>query len=83
MVYIIYEIVFPEHLKNIERDGYYTKTEYRGVLVELDKNGVDTRHPSFESAVQEIQQKKEKLKNLKLTILPILQIGWDGEVYTY
>lgn len=81
MIYTIYVMIQPSHLKEIETDGYYPKTIYRYVLEKLDVSGVDEEHPTMESAVTEIQNKKDLLKHLKLTIIPIISISWDGEVY--
>ena len=33
----------------------------------------------MESAVAEIHSKKELLKHLKMTIIPVLSVSWDGE----
>jgi hypothetical protein len=35
----------------------------------------------MESAIAEIHNKKDLLKHLQLTIIPVLTITWDGEVY--
>lgn len=82
MRYIIYVMTYPSHLKEIEQDGYYQKTVYRAVLERLDITGVEYEHSSMEGAIAEIHSKREKLKHLELTILPILQISYDGEIIT-
>ena len=81
MKYTIYEMIQPEHLKEIKPDGYYRKTIYRDVLQKLDVYGVEKEHPTMESAIAEIHNKKDLLKHLQLTIIPVLTITWDGEVY--
>ena len=68
MKYIIYEMVKPSHLKEIEPDGYYQKTIYRDVLQKLDVSGVEEEHLTLESAISEIHNKKEKLKHSYTTI---------------
>ena len=80
MKYIIYEMIQPSHLKEIEHDGYYQKTIYRDVLQKLDVSGVEEEHSTMESAIAEIHNKKDLLKHLQLTIIPVLSISWDGEV---
>ncbi len=75
MKYVIYEMVQPSHLKEIEQDGYYQKTIYRDILQRLDVRGVEEEHDSMEQAVAEINDKKEKLKYLKLTILPTISVS--------
>jgi len=80
MKYIIYEMVQPDCLKTIERDGYYPKTIDRHVLEELNIHGVQEKHPTMESAIAEINDKKDKLKHLQLTVLPVLSIDWEGEI---
>ena len=73
-------MIQPSFLKEVERDGYDLKTTYRDVLQELDVRGVEAEHSTMESAVAEILDKKELLKSLKLTILPVFNIHWDGEI---
>ena len=35
---------------------------------------------TLEMAMSEIVSKKDKLKHLELTILPVVTVSWDGEV---
>ena len=81
MKYTIYEMIQPSHLKEIKPDGYYQKTIYRDVLQKLDISGVEEEHSTMEGAIAEINNKKDLLKHLRLTIIPILEISYDGEVY--
>jgi len=81
MKYIIYEMIQPEEIKKIVPDGYYEKTIYRDVLQKLQKPNVEAEHPTMESAINEITTKKEHLKHLTLTILPVFTILYDGEIY--
>jgi len=81
MKYIIYEMVQPSHLKEIEPDGYHQKTIYRDVLQKLDVPQVEEEHATMEDAVAEIHNKKDFLKHLTLTIIPVFTINWDGEVH--
>ncbi|MCK9544034.1 MAG: hypothetical protein M0R03_18600 [Novosphingobium sp.] len=81
MKYIIYEMITPEHLKKVVPEGYgYTKTLYRNVLEKLDVSGVESEHQTLEMAMAEIVSKKDKLKQLELTILPVVTVSWDGQV---
>lgn len=73
-------MIQPSHLKEIEQDGYYQKTVYRDVLQKLDVSGVEEEHPTMESALAEIQNKKDLLKHLRMTIIPVLSVSCDGEV---
>lgn len=73
-------MIQPSHLKEIDPYDYYRKTIYRDVLQKLDVFGVEEEHQTMESAVAEIHSKKDLLKNLQLTIIPVLVISWDGEV---
>lgn len=81
MKYTIYKMIKPSHLKEIEPDGYHQQTIYRDVLEKLDIFGVEEEHLTMESAITEIHNKKDLLKHLQLTIIPVLTISWDGEVY--
>lgn len=74
-------MITPEHLQTVMQEGYgYTKTLYRNVLEKLDVSGVEAEHTTMESAIAEIHNKKELLKHLNMTILPVLSVSWDGEV---
>ncbi len=81
MKYIIYEMVQPPQLTEVEFDGFYIKNLYREVLERLDIPGFEEEHSTMESAIAEIHSKKEQLKHLRLTILPVFSISWDGEVF--
>ncbi len=80
MNYVIYELVQPSLLKKTEQDGYYLKTTYMDVLQRLNVPHVKEEHPTMESAIAEIQNNKEHLKHLQLTILPVIRVSWDGEI---
>lgn len=80
MKYVIYEMIQPEHLQKTVYKGYGHKTVYRNVLEELDVVGVESTHPTIESAISEIIANKDKLKQLELTILPKIRIAFDGEI---
>jgi predicted transcriptional regulator len=80
MKYTIYQLIQPDHLREIKHTGRYTETIYREVLEELDIDGVEAEHQTLEMAMSEIVSYKNKLKNLKLTILPVVQINWEGEI---
>ena len=74
-------MITPEHLQKTVLDGYDTKTLYRNVLEKIDVSGVEAEHQTLEMAIAEIISKKDKLKHLELTIIPVVTISWDGEVY--
>lgn len=82
MEYIIYELVVIDHLHGSKDTGYgRTSTIDRLVLEEVDVIGVESKHSTSESAMAEIALKKDKLKGRKLTVMPIISINWDGEIY--
>lgn len=80
MKYTIYEMVRPSILAETEYHGYYIETVYRDVLEILNVSGVEEEHLTLESAVAEIESKKEVLKGLRLTILPVFEISYNGEI---
>jgi len=81
MKYIIYEMVSPEHLQKTIQEGYGSvKTLYRNVLERIDVSGVESEHETLEMAMAEIVSKKDKLKQMELTILPFISVDWDGEI---
>ena len=80
MKYTIYKIKDPEHLQIIIPDGCHQKVVSRSVLEKLDESFIESEHDTMEAAIEEIKNKKYKLKWTKLTILPVIDIGWNGEV---
>jgi hypothetical protein len=78
MKYVIYEMVQLDFLQKTEPDGYYMKTRRREVLEILDESGVYSDHNTYEEAMKEISDNSGKLSSKKLTILPVIDIGWDG-----
>ena len=80
MKYIIYELVQPAVLKEINTEDWHPKTIERTVLERLSVYGVEEEHPTLESALSEIADKKELLKHLTLTVIPIISIRRDGEI---
>lgn len=81
MRYIIYEMVQPDCIKDRYRDGYHKGIVPRHVLEKVDEPRMESEHPTMEAAITEIHLNKERLKHKQLTIIPVLTIGWDGEVY--
>ena len=81
MKYKIYELVKPEHLQKKEVDGYDLKTITRSVLQEMDYSShLDNDYSTIEEAVQAINQNIESVKYKELTILPVINVSWDGSV---
>lgn len=84
MGYKIYELVTPEHLQSVEQDGYYLKTISRYVLEELDINifgSVDNNYDTVIDAVKAIEKNKEKLKGKELTVVPVINVDYEGHIY--
>lgn len=81
MRYIIYEIVQPDCVKDVNRDGYHISIIKRHVLEKVDEPRMESEHPTMEAAIAEIHLNKERLKHKQLTIIPVLTIRWDGDVY--
>lgn len=81
MRYIIYEMVQPEYLQRLDEEGYRQKVIKRHVLEKVDEPRMESEHPTMEAAIAEIHLNKERLKHKQLTIIPVLNIRWDGEVY--
>lgn len=81
MKYIIYQLVQPEHLSRISHEGYRPAVVERTILEKLSIAGVKEEHDTMESALAEIAAKADDLKNLELTIIPVISINWDGEIH--
>jgi hypothetical protein len=48
--------------------------------VDIDRYGFEECHESIESAMNEIEKYSDDLKSKTLTIIPIINISYDGEV---
>ena len=75
MRYIIYELT-----KSIEPRVEYKDYLYTEVLERLDAFPIEEEHLTMESAIETIEKNKERLKHKRLTILPIYNIDWEGEI---
>ena len=82
MKFQIFELVEPSILKKHEPDGYHMKSIQRIILQDVDINrfGFEEKHESIESAMNEIEEYSDDLKSKTLTIIPIINIDYDGEV---
>lgn len=80
MKYIIYKLLQPQVLKEINTDDWHPKTIERTVLERLNIYDVEEEHATLESALAEINNKKESLKHLTLTVIPVISINWNGEI---
>lgn len=82
MKFQIFELVEPPILKKYEPDGYHMKSIQGIILQDVDINryGFEEIHESIESAINEIEKYSDDLKTKTLTIIPIIQISYDGEV---
>lgn len=79
MKYIIYELVSSKEPR-IEYRNYSTEVIYSEVLEKLDLTLIEEEHLTMESAIKTIEENKERLKLKKLTILPIYEINWEGNI---
>ena len=77
MKYIIYEM--DSNVENVP-DGYHWSQKYRYTLLRLDISSIEDKHDSLESALSEIERNKDLLKFKKLTIIPVIDISWNGEM---
>ncbi len=80
MKYVIYQLIDPDSLREWKERGYNSTVIYRSVLEKLNDPRVEEEHPTMEAALAEITNKKDELKQLTLTILPIITVGYDGEI---
>ena len=78
MKYKVYKMVKPEHLQKTEPDGYYMKDITRCVLEEVDE--IYGEYYSMEEAMTAIRENAINLKYSELTILPVININFNGEV---
>ena len=82
MKFQIFELVEPPILKKHEPDGYHMKS-IQGIIlqdVDIDRYGFEEIHDSIDLAINEIEKYSDDLKSKTLTIIPIINIDYDGEV---
>ena len=82
MKFQIFELVKPSILKKYEPDGYHMKS-IQGIIlqdVDIDRYGFEEIHDSIDLAINEIEKYSDDLKSKTLTIIPIINIDYDGEV---
>lgn len=77
MTYKIYKLIGKS--KTVP-DGYNMTTIERYKLEEISEWGMDNNYDTAEAAYADIVKNKDNLKSKTLTILPIVNINWDGEV---
>ena len=82
MKYKIYKIVSPSLLRRFDDGNYFHSIVNRYVLEEVDITGVTDEHPTFDSAVKELEEKAKlfRMEGKKLTILPIIEIDYQGNI---
>lgn len=82
MKYQIFELVGPSILHKYEPNGYHMKSTQGIVLqdVDIDRFGFEECHESIESAMNEIEEYSNDLKSKTLTIIPIINIDYNGEI---
>lgn len=86
MKYVIYQITAPFILKETESDGYHLREVEQFALrkIEGDFEILQSEHTTFLKAEQEILIKAstnpKEFKHLKLTILPIFEFDWKGNL---
>ena len=83
MKYVIYQLIQPDQLNSIDASDYRPTIIHRDFLEELNVPWVESTHQAFDSALNHIQLNADKLKHLKLTILPIIEISWDGSIRNF
>ena len=77
MSYKIYELIGKE---KHEPDGYNMKTITTYKLKEINEWEMQNSYINIQDAYKDIEKHKELLKSKILTILPIVNINWDGEI---
>lgn len=81
MTYKIHKLVEPTHLSVQEDEGYSTRTVYRRVLEELNGHFQwNNEFGSIEQAYTFIKENSEHFKCMELTVIPVIDVNWDGEV---
>jgi hypothetical protein len=86
MKYKIMEIVKPEILNNLLIKDRFEEHNIHSILKDVDiyssklNSSVKIIHNSIEEAYDEIVKHKDVLKQMKLTIIPIIRIDYEGEI---
>lgn len=75
-------MISPDIFVRKEMVDHYLETFYQYVLEEIKVNGVKSRHEFVDSALSEIKLHGKELSNRKLTILPVIDIDYEGKIST-
>ena len=80
MHYEIHQLVSPTQLQRKEMYGNSVVTSPRLVLEPLQLVGIVRNHLTIESAIEEITKNKAFLKDMNLTIVPVISVDQNGEI---
>lgn len=81
MKYVIHRLVTPQSIQRTEMISMSKMVTNRIVMEILNLQGINSVHDTMEEAVAEIEKHSMGLKNMNLTIIPIIWVDDSGKVY--
>ena len=80
MKYVIHRLVTPQSIQRTEMISMSKMVTNRIVMEILNLQGINSVHDTMEEALEEIKKHSQGLKNMNLTIIPIIWIDENGKM---
>lgn len=80
MKYVIHRLVTPQSIQRTEMISMSKMVTNRIVMEILNLQGINSVHNTMQEALDEIEKHSQGLKNMNLTIIPIIWIDENGKM---
>lgn len=80
MKYVIHRLVTPQSIQRTEMISMSKMVTNRIVMEILNLQGINSVHNTMQEALDEIEKHSQGLKNMNLTIIPIIWIDENGKI---
>lgn len=83
MKYVIHRLVSPQSIQRTEVISMSKMVTSRIAMEILNLQGINSVHDTMEDAIFEIEKHSMGLKNMSLTIIPVIWIDENGNTNIY
>ncbi len=80
MKYVIHRLVTPQSIQRTEMISMSKMVTNRIVMEILNLQGVNSVHNTMQDALDEIEKHSQVLKNMNLTIIPVIWVDENGKI---
>lgn len=81
MKYVIHRLVTPQSIQRTEMISMSKMVTNRIVMEILNLQGINSVHNTMDEAVAEIDKHSIVLRNMNLTIIPVIWVDENGKVF--